>query len=153
MKKAGLIKSTGRGYFCITERGMDVLKKNVQKIDANYLTQFEDFREFKKIKRKSTEEPRTEQEKNPEEALESAHQYLRNDLANELLHNVKAGSPSFFEKLVVELLLRMGYGGSRKDAGEAIGKTNDEGIDGIIREDRLGLDIIYIYRLRNGIIL
>lgn len=84
----------------------------------------------------------------PEEALESAYQRLRDDLAIELLQQIKSSSPSLFEKLVVELLVKMGYGGSRHDAGKAIGKSGDEGIDGIIKEDRLGLDIIYIQAKR-----
>lgn len=80
----------------------------------------------------------------PEEALEAAHLKMRIGLASELLSRVKAASPQFFERLVVELLLRMGYGGSRRDAGQAIGRSGDEGIDGVISEDRLGLDVVYL---------
>jgi restriction system protein len=80
----------------------------------------------------------------PEELLEYSYQRIRQDLAQEMLNKVKESSPSFFERLVVELLVRMGYGGSRADAGKAVGKSGDEGIDGIIKEDRLGLDAIYI---------
>ncbi|WP_231714359.1 restriction endonuclease [Desulfonema ishimotonii] len=89
-----------------------------------------------------------EKRRTPEEELESAYQNIRNDLANDLLQQIKENPPSLFEKIVVELLVNMGYGGSRKDAGKAIGKTRDEGIDGIIKEDRLGLDIIYIQAKR-----
>ncbi len=87
-------------------------------------------------------------EATPEETLETAYQRLRDDLSIELLQQIKNSSPSQFEKLVVELLVKMGYGGSRHDAGKAIGKSGDEGIDGIIKEDRLGLDIIYIQAKR-----
>lgn len=80
----------------------------------------------------------------PEEVLEASYQRLREELAEEILDRIMEATPSFFEKLVVELLLRMGYGGSRKDAGQAIGQGGDAGIDGIINEDRLGLDVIYV---------
>jgi restriction system protein len=151
MKKAGLVSTTRRGFFQITDRGRAVLKQNPTRIDGRFLDQFEDFRVFKALRRtpaeESLEEP-AEQTATPEEALERAYQNLRNDLAAELLTQIKQSPPSLFERLVVELLVRMGYGGSRKDAGEAVGKAGDEGIDGIIKEDRLGLDIIYIQAKR-----
>jgi restriction system protein len=84
----------------------------------------------------------------PEEMLESAYQRFRGELAKDVLSRVKKASPAFFERLVVQLLLKMGYGGSRKEAGEVIGKGGDEGIDGIINEDRLGLDVIYLQAKR-----
>lgn len=151
MKKAGLVDTTRRGFFQITDLGRSVLKQNPTRIDGRFLDQFEDFRAFKALRRppaeESAEEP-AEQTSTPEEALERAYQNLRNDLAAELLSQIKQSPPSLFERLVVELLVRMGYGGSRKDAGEAVGKAGDEGIDGIIKEDRLGLDIIYIQAKR-----
>ena len=88
------------------------------------------------------------QKNTPEEILENAYQGLTDNLAIDLLQQIKTSSPSFFEKIVVELLVKMGYGGSMKDAGRAIGKSGDEGIDGIIKEDRLGLDTIYIQAKR-----
>jgi len=151
LKKAGLLETTRRGYCKITERGMHVLKQNPQKINIKYLDQFEEFKQFrmlKKVNQVQQKTPEEEQEQTPKEALESAYQSLRNDLANDLLQQIKASPPSLFEKIVVELLVKMGYGGSRKDAGQAIGKSRDEGIDGIIKEDRLGLDIIYIQAKR-----
>jgi len=145
MKKAGLLKSTRRGYMCITDRGLNVLEQNPQKIDVTFLLQFEEFREFKTFRReKPIEQVEEEQAETPEEVLESAYQNLRSDLANDLLKQIMASPSSLFENIVIDLLVKMGYGGSRKDAGEAIGKTGDEGIDGIIKEDPLGLDIIYI---------
>jgi restriction system protein len=159
LKKAGLLKSTRRGYMCITGRGLDVLKQNPRKIDVQFLLQFKEFIEFKTFRRgtgafinlkrqtlptkeyfKSIEE----KEETPEELLESTYQNLITELANDLLQQIKASPPSLFENIVIDLLVKMGYGGSRKDAGEAIGKTGDEGIDGIIKEDPLGLDIIYV---------
>lgn len=147
MKKAGLLKSTRRGYMCITDRGLNVLKQKPAKIDLELLGQFEEFiafRTFRREKPAGQKEAEEELERTPEEAIESVYQNLRIDLANDLLQQIKASPPSLFENIIIDLLVKMGYGGSRKDAGEAIGKTGDEGIDGIIKEDPLGLDIIYI---------
>lgn len=152
LKKAGLLDTTRRGYFRITDRGSSVLDKNIDKIDVSFLEQFPEFRDFRAIRHKEgnggKEPPPEPINITPEEALETAYQRLKDDLAIELLQQVKACSPSQFEKLVVELLVKMGYGGSRLDAGKAIGKSGDEGIDGIIKEDRLGLDIVYIQAKR-----
>lgn len=150
LKKAGLIESTKRGYFKITDRGKKVLEENLYHIDVKYLDKFGEFRAFRSIKKKKEEKPTNEQtsKTTPEEALENAYENLRNNLSNELLTQIKSSPPSLFEKIVIELLVKMGYGGSRKDAGKAIGKSGDEGIDGIIKEDRLGLDIIYIQAKR-----
>lgn len=151
LKKAGLIESPKRGYLRITQRGLNVLSESPQRVDAAFLERFEEFREFKKLKRKKRTQQadvEVEQDVTPEEALENAYQNLRDDLASDLLQQIKSSPPSLFEKIVVELLVSMGYGGSRKDAGKAIGKSGDEGIDGIIKEDRLGLDIIYIQAKR-----
>lgn len=152
LKKSGLLETTRRGFFRITDRGMQVLKQHPPRIDAKFLEQFEEFRAFREAGRDKSATPRKEPEKSvaetPEESLESAYQTLRDNLANELIQQIKQSPPSLFEKIVVELLVRMGYGGSRKDAGQAIGKTGDEGIDGIIKEDRLGLDIIYLQAKR-----
>lgn len=152
MKKAGLLESTRRGYCKITERGISVLKKNPPKIDVKFLEQFEEFIQFRSLRHKKQKKVQKQEndtsEKTVEETLEAAYQRIKEDLASELLQQIKIGSPSFFEKLVVELLVKMGYGGNRQDAGRAIGRTNDEGIDGIIKEDRLGLDIIYVQAKR-----
>lgn len=148
LKKARLIESKKRGFFNITQRGNKVLKENPEEINVKYLSQFPEFVEFKTLKRKKSEKKDEKSESTPEELLEAAYQSVRNSLAEELLQNVKGCSPSFFEKLVLDLLVRMGYGGTRKDAGKAIGKSGDEGVDGIIKEDRLGLDIIYIQAKR-----
>ena len=153
LKKAGLLESTRRGYFKITERGQTVLKKKPKRISAKFLQQFPEFQEFQKPRQKAAkQENETPQQTNdkhtPAEIIESAYQDLRQSLASEILDVVKTCSPSFFERLVVDLLIKMGYGGSRKDAGEAIGGTADGGIDGIIKEDKLGLDTIYIQAKR-----
>jgi len=151
LKKAGLLESTKRGYFRITERGIKVLKDRPLKIDVKYLEQFPEFIPFIQFKPPKVvkegfedKELRKYEETTPEELMEIGSQKLQKELASELLDRIKRCSPTFFEKLVVELLVKMGYGGSRADAGKAIGRTRDEGIDGIINEDKLGLDVIYI---------
>jgi len=145
LKKAGLIESTRRGFFRITDRGLQVLKQKPAKIDVKFLNQFEEFREFRAIRReKPTESDEEEPETTPEEALANAYQDLKNNLASELLQQLKTSSPMQFENIVIDLLVAMGYGGSRKEAAKAIGRSGDEGIDGIINEDRLGLDVIYV---------
>jgi len=146
MKKAGLLESTRRGYFRITKRGLDVLDKQPLQIDSAYLRQFPEFVEFQTPKQKEREEtrPKLDESATPEEEIESAYQKLRDDLSTELLETIKGCSAAFFEQLVVDLLVEMGYGGTRKDAGQAIGRSGDGGIDGIIKEDRLGLDIVYL---------
>jgi restriction system protein len=153
LKKAGLLDSPKRATFVITQIGLDTLKKNPDRIDAKYLRQFPAFLEFQNASRNDneTEEETTViavSEQTPEENLDKAYQRIRKSLASELLQNVVDLSPTFFERLVVELLVKMGYGGSIKDAGKAIGKSGDEGIDGTIKEDKLGLDIIYIQAKR-----
>ncbi|MBD1917659.1 MULTISPECIES: restriction endonuclease [Cyanophyceae] len=151
LKKAGLLQSTRRGYFQITPRGKSVFQKQPSSIDVKFLEQFPDFLEFKKSKRDQSEIENlgaTVLEKTPEENLESIIQGLAQDLASELLDNIKSCSPSFFETLVVDVLVSMGYGGTRQDAGKTVGRSGDGGIDGIINEDRLGLDIIYIQAKR-----
>ncbi len=154
MTKAGLLQSTRKGHYEITQRGIDVLAVNPARVDVKFLMQFEEFAEFMTPKgtqprgTPATAPAKWEQDITPEEALETAYGRLRDSLAQEILLQVKSASPDFFEKLVVELLLKMGYGGSRQDAGRAIGRSGDEGIDGIIKEDRLGLDIIYIQAKR-----
>jgi len=147
MKKAGLLESTRRGYFCITARGKKILAQNPQKINVKFLKQFPEFVEFQKPKKKGEIDP-PPIDITPEESLEAAYQELHDGLASELLEMVMQCPPDFFERLVVDVLIKMGYGGSRKEAGQAVGKTSDGGIDGIIKEDKLGLDIIYIQAKR-----
>jgi restriction system protein len=131
---------------------LDILKSKPSKIDAAFLKQFPEFIEFISPKNDgqaseigTIESPESQ---TPLEVLESAYQRLRRELADELLQTVRAATPAFFEHLVVDLLVAMGYGGSLKDAGKAVGRTGDDGVDGIIKEDRLGLDAVYIQAKR-----
>ena len=153
LQQADLLRATKRGVHQITERGTEVMKAPPSRIDIRFLEQFPEFLEFRS--RKTEEGTETEkssygsvsthtESETPEEAMEGAYSRLRASLASELLGRVKSGSSQFFETLVVGLLIEMGYGGSRRDAGQAIGKSGDEGIDGVISEDRLGLDVVYI---------
>ena len=152
LKKAGLLEDTRRSYFKITDKGSEVLTQSPKEINVRFLQQFPQFMEFRKRKdEEETEQERVIQEEatqTPQELLEYGYQKIKRDLAQELIESVKKASPRFFEQLVVELLLKMGYGGSLKDAGKAIGQSGDGGIDGIIKEDKLGLDVIYIQAKR-----
>ncbi|HKL07850.1 MAG TPA: restriction endonuclease [Bacteroidales bacterium] len=155
LTKAGLLKSEKRGTHQITEAGLKFLQKNPDQLTTKDLDNFPAFVEFKNsIDRKKTPDKKEkldeieESTETPEEALEYAYLKLKNDLSRELLDTLKNCSPAFFEKIVVDVLTKIGYGGSRKDAGKALGRTGDGGIDGIIKEDKLGLDTIYIQAKR-----
>ena len=147
LAKAGLLENTGRGRFRITTRGLDVLSQGTEKITVAFLKQFPEFVDFHKATKKIESVAVTAVE-SPEELLEASYQSLRASLAQDRLDRIKVSPPKFFERLVVDLLVGMGYGGSRKDAGTAVGQTGDGGIDGIIKEDRLGLDVVYIQAKR-----
>lgn len=153
LRKAGLIESPQRGISHITDTGKKALIERPDSIDANYLKQFEAFEEFRAIDNSNSgksESQTTElqQTLDPTERLEEAHQELQATLADDLLAQVKRQTPEFFEKLVVELMLAMGYGGWSEKAGQATQYTNDGGVDGIINEDPLGLDTIYLQAKR-----
>jgi restriction system protein len=157
MQKALLLSSTGRSKFCITERGIKVLKDNPSNINVKFLRQFPEFVAFQTSTDKeskidqnshSAQEIIEKTSQTPQEILDTTYQSLRQNLAQEILERIKNNPPKFFERLVVDLLVAMGYGGSRKDAGQAVGQVGDGGIDGIIKEDKLGLDAIYIQAKR-----
>jgi restriction system protein len=148
MKKAGLLDSTKRSVIKITTRGLAVLKKKPARIDVKFLDRFPEFVAFRTLRHDNQSPGTPAAIATPEEALEDAYQTLRASLESELLLRVKGATPAFFERLVVDLLVRMGYGGSFRDAGQAVGKSGDGGIDGIIKEDRLGLDVIYLQAKR-----
>jgi restriction system protein len=151
LKMAGLLANPRRGIYQITERGREVLSKAPDAINLRFLQQFPEYQAFRATHRQRPEEPdetETNHGATPEEALETAYAKIRDDLAVDILQRLKTCSPSFFERLVVEVIVKMGYGGSRQDAGKAIGKSGDGGIDGMIKEDKLGLDAIYIQAKR-----
>ena len=154
--KAGVLQATKRGHFTITERGREVLAQNPRRIDNSFLDQFEEFRQFRNAARLpadsetegSAQRHRRSKRQPPEERVESASKEIEEDLRAELLDRVLKMSPTFFEKVVVDLLLAMGYGGAGADSGRRIGRTGDGGVDGVIDEDALGLDIVYIQAKR-----
>lgn len=148
LKKAGLVTQTKRSFLSITQEGQKVLASNPGTINIKFLQQFSDFTKESDDKSLLATEAVRDITSTPEEVLHSTFQSINSVLAEDLIDIVKSCSPSFFERLVVELLLAMGYGGSRADAGRAIGQSGDGGIDGIIDEDKLGLDSIYIQAKR-----
>ncbi len=148
LSKAGLLEATRRGHFRLTQRGREVVAKNPPEINVKFLERFPEFMEFRTKRREPDEAAGAENLQTPAELLETGYQKLREDLSAELLKTTRECSPTFFERLVIDLLVRMGYGGTRKEAGKAIGRSGDEGIDGIINEDRLGLDVIYVQAKR-----
>jgi restriction system protein len=149
LQQAGLLVSTRRAHFQISARGNDVLKKPPTQINITFLEQYPEFVAFRTPK--SDAAPLAgevaagqEEQVSPEEALHAAHLKMQAGLASELLAQVKAASPKFFEQLVLQLLLKMGYGNYREDAGHVTGKSGDEGIDAVINQDPLGLDVLYL---------
>jgi restriction system protein len=164
MKQAGLVVTPKRGVYEITDRGKQVVAEGHPGIDAKYLERFPEFKAF--MTRSTQPAPAGEEASgpqtgstalntaapalvdSPEEALETSYRQMRATLEGELLDAVKSAPPTFFEELVVDLLVRMGYGGSRPEAARAVGRSGDGGIDGVIDEDRLGLDAIYVQAKR-----
>jgi restriction system protein len=163
LRKAVLLETAGRGIYRITGRGSEVLASNPPRIDAAHLRRFEEFVAFSSAKGESSgssasadgetpisgsDVPAPPDSRTPQEAIDDAYARLRGALESEVLDQVRRASPQFFERLVVQLLVSMGYGGSTEDAGQAIGRSGDGGIDGIIKEDALGLDVIYLQAKR-----
>jgi len=152
LKKAGLLDYVQRGVFQITQRGLDIVREKNTKIDLKLLDRFPEHLEFRQAKPFNTSEPNvplsSEREGTPLEELETAFDEIEKALAEDFLEKVRVCSSSFFEKLVVDLLVAMGYGGSLSDVGQVLGRSGDGGIDGAIKEDRLGLDTIYIQAKR-----
>lgn len=146
LERAGLLTKTRRGYFRISPTGRKVLEKPPQIIDISFLSQFDGFDDFrtKTNEKPEASPPPSPEAETPEEQLQSAHQRLCDDLATQLLAQINEMSFEFFEKLVLDLMLAMGYGGSREDSGSLTNAGADEGIDGIISEDQLGLESIYL---------
>jgi len=150
--KSGLLSRPSRGKYLITSRGLEVLKEKPERINMKYLEKFKEYLDFRDFRNETIESKNLPSEldkiSTPQESLESSYLELRRQLSHDLLERVKQCPPAFFERLVVDLLLKLGYGGSRADAGQAIGKTGDGGIDGIIKEDALGLDAVHIQAKR-----
>jgi restriction system protein len=150
LKMAGLLRIPQRGFIEVTERGQQVLAENLKAINVEYLSQFPEFVEFinrsrKRDKLKATAEKSIS---TPQEILDEAYLQFKDQILAEISLKIKSATPGFFEKIVLDVVVKMGYGGSRSDAGQAVGRSGDEGIDGVINEDRLGLDVIYLQAKR-----
>ena len=155
LTKAGLLESTRRGHFKITERRRQVIASHPLRIDNEFLNQFAEFRQFKKrsandaaLGAKLIEPALVTRNETPDEIMRVAHKQVETSLAQDLLDRIRAAPPAFFERLMVSLLLSMGYGGSAADAGRALGRSGDDGVDGVIDQDVLGLDRVYIQAKR-----
>jgi len=155
MKQAGLVRNVKRGWYELTERGRSVLNDPSISLDAKYLSQFDEFQEFKSRGKASNDDEVAGDEnetpaKTPDENLQAAHKNLEAALAANLLDYVRSASPMFFESLIVDLLIAMGYGGTSEEAGRALGQSGDNGVDGVIDQDPLGVDQIYLQAKRYG---
>lgn len=152
LEQAGLVKATRRAHFVITDRGKEALKDN-KEINASYLEKYPEFQRFRSrtmeddalewLQSREVEDTAT-----PDEVLRAAHKKINATLSAELLDRVRAAPPNFFEHLIIELLLAMGYGGTWEDAGRALGRSGDDGVDGVIDQDPLGVDQIYVQAKR-----
>ena len=157
--KAGLVTATKRAHFVINERGRQVLAQNLVRIYTRFLNQFEEFRQSRPVvgieDGQGGDQAGPQDSHTPDEIIRLAHQRIEAALGQELLERILSAPPAFFENLIVSLLISMGYGGSAKDAGRALGKSGDDGVDGVIDQDALGLDRVYIqakrYALGNNI--
>ncbi len=148
--QAKLLRRPKRGYFTITKRGREVLASSPAEISREFLMQFPEYVEkiYDKSSRTSATDAGKGESSTPEEQIDSAYAEITAALRKELLDKVLEGTPEFFERLIVKLFVKMGYGGSLEDAGEHVGRSGDEGVDGIIKEDRLGLDLLYLQAKR-----
>jgi len=150
--KARLLHRPKRAHFTITDRGKEVLANNPTAINRKYLEQFPEFLQFQRKKKVSksseTAEPQDSSAITPEERIGVAYDEITSEIESELITKILESSPEFFERVIVNLLVSMGYGGSYEQAGEHLGKSGDGGVDGVINEDKLGLDLIYVQAKR-----
>lgn len=154
LKQAGLVSYPRRGYYVATEEGRRVLAQSPSHIDRNFLKQYDAFQDFQSRKGTNSKseadvaEPVVSSDATPDEVLRSAHRQINASLAADLLDRVRNATPDFFETLIVDLLLGMGYGGASDDAGRTLGRSGDNGIDGVVDQDPLGVDQIYVQAKR-----
>lgn len=156
LKQAGLVEATRRAHFRITTRGSEVLNSGIKRVDINYLSQFPEFQEFKERsgenssgeERKPPAVSEDQTAQTPDDQIRSAAQFIHETLGRDIVDRILAAPPNFFERAIVALLLAMGYGGTAQEAGRAIGRSGDDGVDGVIDQDILGLDRVYIQAKR-----
>jgi restriction system protein len=148
LSKAGLIELPRRGYCRATDRGRDLLAEGVNQIDLGVLERFPEFAAWRgqpKAEQPTAQAPAPEC---PEEVVASTFEVLHSELARQIVERVHSFSAGFFERLIVDLLVRMGYGGGRQEMGRSLGRVGDGGVDGVIKEDELGLDVVYVQAKR-----
>jgi restriction system protein len=158
LDKAGALKRTRRSHFVVTDRGKELLKQYPDKIDGSVLQQFPEFLAFKNAKAQLDSGEEADQSEDqvvrelpsvtPEDMIETAEAAISEKLRTQLLDHIQEQPPSFFERLVIDLIIAMGYGGSRNNVVQELGKSGDEGIDGVVNEDPLGLDVVYVQAKR-----
>jgi restriction system protein len=148
LMKAGLIESPRRGQVRATDRGRDLLREPLTEIDLSVLERYPEFTAWRNQTKTETESESTPSRKNPEETIATSFETVNAELAREIIERVHSFSPAFFERLIVDLLVRMGYGGGRVEMGRALGRSGDGGVDGVIKEDELGLDVLYVQAKR-----
>jgi restriction system protein len=148
LAKACLIESPRRGYCRATERAGELLAEGVTEIDLSILTRYPEFVAWRARQNPHDQAPFVEAKESPEEQIASNSEMLDAELAREIIDRVHSFTPGFFERLIVDLLLRMGYGGGRVEMGRALGRAGDGGVDGVIKEDELGLDVLYVQAKR-----
>ena len=156
MQRAGIIESTRHGYFRVTQMGIELLKEKLNRVDNSVLSRFPEFVEWRKRSASSSQREKAiersvevELEKSsPEDQISSGYREIQEALAIDLIDRIRNAPPVFFEKLIVDLLVAMGYGGGRAEAGKALGRSGDGGVDGVINEDALGLDVVYVQAKR-----
>jgi len=155
--RAGLLQRPSRGVTRLTDRGATVLADHLERVDITVLRNFEEFRAFRSraqedVTASGVRDPRADEatpsSTTPQEAMEEAHRELRAELAEELLSRILDRDDRFFEDVVLDVLVGLGYGGSRREAAIRVGRSGDGGIDGVIQEDRLGLDVVYVQAKR-----
>lgn len=146
--KAGAVESTKRGYFRLTDRGFELLNNGPERITNDTLSKFAEFNKWREANNENKEKPTpskdNDSDASPEEMIEKAHQSINAQLETEILESLYSVTPTMFEHIIVDLLISMGYGGGRAEMGKALGQTNDGGVDGVIKEDELGLDVVYM---------
>ena len=148
LAKARLIELTRRGYHRATDRGRALLAEGVNEINLDLLERYPEFAAWRTQSRVDVQVPREPLLEDPEETIASSFELLNADLTRQIVNRVHAFSPGFFERLIVDLLIKMGYGGGRIDMGRALGRVGDGGVDGVINQDALGLDVVYVQAKR-----
>jgi len=148
LTKAGLMESPRRGFCRGAERGRELIEEGIPEIDMSILSRYPEFVAWRERHTPSEQDLEVETKQSPAEGIASHFEWLNTELSREIIEPVRAFTPAFFERLIVDLLVKMGYGGGRLEMGRALGRVGDGGVDGVIKEDELGLDVVYVQAKR-----